>query len=89
MYLFGKRKGGGGVGRRKLKKKKKKKKRYASHEFINPFSATACQIAGLNDALTRRETVYIYTGPITYLLSMLCVFMKILAKVDAKKHKKA
>ena len=56
---------------------------------FNPFTATACQIAGLNDALTRLDTVYISSGRITYLLSMLCVFMKILAQVNAKKHKKA
>ena len=77
------------MGRRKQKKKKKKKKNYASHEFINHFTATASQIAGLNDALTRLDTVYTSSGPVTYLLLMLCVCMKILAQVDAKKHKKA
>ena len=32
---------------------------YEFRPSLNPFTATACQISGLNDALTRLETVYL------------------------------
>ena len=54
---------------------------------VNPITAPACKISGLKDARTRLQTVYI-PGPITHLLSMLCVWMKILSHASAKKETK-
>ena len=36
--------------------------------WINPFSAPACSISGMKDALTRLKTVYFSVSPITHLL---------------------
>ena len=48
---------------------------------INPFTATACQISGLNE--TDAPAISISSGPVTHLLSMICLFMKFLAQVGA------
>ena len=67
---------------------------------INPFTARACNISGLKDAGTRLQACYIpvkhvifrssmlYSGPVTHLLSVLCVLMKILSHASAKRKTK-
>ena len=54
---------------------------------INPFTTTACNISGLKAAGTCLQTVYFF-GPITHLLSVLCVLTKVLSHSNTKKKTK-
>ena len=51
---------------------------------LNPITAPACKISGLKDARTRLKNS-IFSGPITHLLSMLCVVIKVLSHASAKR----
>ena len=53
-------------------------------KHINHFPAPACKISGLKDAQTHLQTVY-FSSPVTHLLSMLYVLIKILSHANAKK----
>ena len=53
---------------------------------INPFTAPACTISWLKSAHTCLKTTF--SGPITYVLSSMCVWMKIFSLVSAKKKTK-
>ena len=52
--------------------------------IFNPFTAPACKIFGLKAARTHLQRVYCPVGPITHLLSVLWVWMKILSLAGAK-----
>ena len=54
---------------------------------LNPFTASACKISGLNDAQTHLQTAILFS-PMTHLASMLCVLMKTLSHVSAKRRQK-
>ena len=58
----------------------------ASTDPINSFTASACNISRLKDAWTHLKN-YIFSGPITHLLSVRCVLMKILSKASFQKRK--
>ena len=49
---------------------------------LNPFTAPACKISGLQNAHG------IYSVPITHLLSVLCVLMKVLSRSHASAKEK-
>ena len=55
---------------------------------INPFTAAACEISGLKDAPDAAANS-IFSGPVTHLLSVLCVLLKILSDAGAKKKTKS
>ena len=55
---------------------------------FNPFTAPACKISGLKDARTPLLKKSIFSSPVTHLLSVLCVLIKILSHASAKKKKK-
>ena len=59
---------------------------FCSH--FNSFTAAACNISGLKDARTRLWTVYFPFQSCNYLLSMLCVLMKILLHTSGEKKTK-
>ena len=48
--------------------------------MLNPFTAQACKISGRKRARTRLQTVY-FPGPISNLVSVLCVLMQTLSRV--------
>ena len=54
---------------------------------VNPFTAQPCKISGLKSARTRLQTVY-FPGPITKLLSVLCVLLQTLSRVMRKRKEK-
>ena len=54
---------------------------------LNPFTAPAGYISGLTDAWTPLKNS-IFSGPITHLLSVLCVLIKVLLRTGAKKKTK-
>ena len=49
--------------------------------LINPFTAPACKISGLKSAYTSADSIF--EGPITNLLSVLCILVEILAHSHA------
>ena len=51
--------------------------------FINPFSALSCKISGLNDARYAPANS-IFSGPVTQLLSALCILMKLFSRASEK-----
>ena len=51
--------------------------------MLNPFTAPACKISGLKDAGTSLQNS-IFFAPITRLLSMLCIVVKVLSRTSAK-----
>ena len=53
---------------------------------LNHFTAPACKISGLTDAQTPLKNS-VCSGPITHLLSVLCVWMKIFSHANAKTQK--
>ena len=55
---------------------------------LNPFIVPVCKIAGLKDAERHVPANSIFSGPITHLLWMLCVLMKLLSRASVKKKKK-
>ena len=59
-------------------------KRSTSLVAINPFAAQACIISGLKSARRRLQRVY-FPGPISNLLSVLCVLMQTLSGVMRKR----
>ena len=58
---------------------------------LNPFTASACNISGLNDTRTRLLTVYFYFyfPVLQHLLSVLWVLMTILSHARAKNKTKS
>ena len=54
---------------------------------FNPFTAPACKISGLKDEWMRLQKS-MFSNPITHLLSMLYIVMKILLHVSGKKKTK-
>ena len=52
--------------------------------FNNPFTAPACQIPGLKSAYVHACKQKIISGPITNLLSVLCILMTALSNANAK-----
>ena len=58
----------------------------ASTDPINSFTASVCNISRLKDARTHLKNG-IFSGPITHLLLVRCVLMKILSKASFKKRK--
>ena len=55
---------------------------------LNPFTAPACKISKLKDAGTRLQTLSTFSGPITQLLSMLCVVMRVPSYASAEQKTK-
>jgi len=53
---------------------------------VNPFTAPACNFSGLKEA--RKHAHSIYSGPLTHLLSMLCVLMQLVSHAGAEKEAK-
>ena len=59
------------------------------HDFaLNPNPATSCQIFGLKSAHTYTPADNIFGGPVTNLLSILCILIEILSRAHAKEAKK-
>ena len=54
---------------------------------INPFTAPACKISWLKDAQMHLKNG-IFSGPVTHLLSALCVLIKLLSHASVKKKAK-
>ena len=54
--------------------------------LFNPFTAPACKMFGLKTARTRPQTAYI-SGPMTHLLLMLSVLMKIHSHASTQNRK--
>ena len=57
------------------------------HVPNNPFTAPDCKISGLKEPQTRLKN-RIFSGPVTHLLSMLSVLMKVLSHACVKKKTK-
>ena len=55
---------------------------------LNPFTAPACEMSKLKDAGTRLQTLSIFSGPITQLLSVLCVVVRVPSYASAEKKTK-
>ena len=55
---------------------------------FNPFAVPACKISGLKERCPEAPANSIFSSPMTHLLSMLCVSMKIVWHTNAKKKKK-
>ena len=58
--------------------------RMICHCNINPFTAQACKISGLKNANTDACKQYIFMGPITNLLSVMCILIEVLSRAHAK-----
>ena len=50
----------------------------AMRRYFNPFTAPACKISGFSERCADAPANSVFSGPVTHLLSMLCVLMKVL-----------
>ena len=55
---------------------------------FNLFTAPACEISGLKSAHIHKTANSIFGGPLTDLLSMLCILIEILSRAHVKGAKK-
>ena len=55
---------------------------------VNPFSASACKISVLKSALTYTsfQTVSLFDGPVTNLLSKLCILIEVVSGARLKEE---
>ena len=65
-----------------------KENELASCLHFNPFTDTACKNYGLKDACTHAPANSIFSSPITHLLSMLYISIKIFLDPGVKKKQK-
>ena len=59
----------------------------AMSQQVNPFTAAACSISGLKSSHIRAPENSILDGPITNLLSILCLLIEVLSRAHAKRRK--
>ena len=63
------------------------KTRFEKTSAFIPFTVPVCKVYGLKDARTHLQRV-IFSGPVTHLLSMLCILMEIFSYACAMKKTK-
>ena len=61
--------------------------RIICHCNINPFTAPACKISGLKNANTHACEQYIFMGPVTNPLSVMCILIDFPSRAHAKGEK--